>query len=167
MCSWAALERDPALAAPYAHVVALDPPLGHEAALRLAGAHGALVHLAWGEGERRFALKVLEATGDLRAPARALYRALKAGTALPAALAATGPPAVAGRALRVLTELGLVTVDRATPAVAVPAAERTDLEHSPSFRAAAARLQATRARLDERRARAAPSPARETAAAAA
>jgi single-stranded-DNA-specific exonuclease len=167
VCSWAALERDPALAAPYTHVVALDPPLGHEAALRLAGAHGALVHLAWGEGERRFALNVLEATGDLRAPARALYRALKAGTALPDALAATGPPAVAGRALRVLTELGLVTVDRTTLAVAVPAADRTDLERSPSFRAAAARLQATRARLDARRARAAAPPARETAVAAA
>ncbi len=80
-------------------------------AAALGGAHGAMVHLAWGDGEVRFALAVLEATGALRAPAGALYRALRGGADLSAALAATGPPAVAGRALRVLCELGLVIVD--------------------------------------------------------
>ena len=132
----------------YAHVVALDPPLPLAAAAAtaaaLGGGHGAMVHLAWGAGEVRFALAVLEATGALRAPAGALYRALRGGTDLPAALAATGPPAVAGRALRVLCELGLVSVDGARRTAEVPRAARTDLERSPAFRAAAARLEAGR-----------------------
>jgi single-stranded-DNA-specific exonuclease len=150
VCSWAALERDPSVTAGYAHVVALDPPLPLDAAAAtaaaLGGAHGAMVHLAWGDGEARFALAVLEATGALRAPAGALYRALRGGTALPAALAATGPPAVAGRALRVLCELGLVTVDGVRRTAEVPPAARTDLERSPAFRAAAARREAGRGR---------------------
>src|SRR6185295_5510592 len=100
LCSWAALERDPGVAAGYAHVVALDPP-ATAAATALAAAHGATLHLAWGEAEARFALAVLERTCELRAPAAALYRALRGGGDLGAALAATGPPAVAGRALRV------------------------------------------------------------------
>jgi single-stranded-DNA-specific exonuclease len=150
LCSWAALERDPGIAAGYAHVVALDPPLPLESAAAtaaaLGGAHGAMVHLAWGDGEARFALAVLEATCALRAPAGVLYRALREGTDLRGALAATGPPAVAGRALRVLRELGLVAVDPASATVEVPPAVRTDLERSPAFRAAAARLEAGRGR---------------------
>jgi len=165
LCSWAALERDPSLTAGYAHVVALDPPLPLETAAAtaaaLGGARGAMVHLAWGDGEARFALAVLDATGALRAPAGALYRALRGGTELPAALAAAGPPAVAGRALRVLSELGLVAVDRARRTVEVPPAARTDLERSPAFRAAAARLEAGRGRAADGRAdgRAATGPA--------
>jgi hypothetical protein len=93
---------------------------------------------------------VLERTCALRAPAAALYRALRDGAALPEALALTGPPAVAGRALRVMVELGLVAVDRATLTVEVPAAPRTDLERSEAFRAAAARLEAGRAQLGVR-----------------
>ena len=111
-----------------------------------------MVHLAWGDGEARFALAVLEATGALRAPAGALYRALRGGTALPAALSATGPPAVAGRALRVLCELGLVSVDGGRRTAEVPPAARTDLERSPAFRAAAARLEAGRGRAADGRA---------------
>jgi single-stranded-DNA-specific exonuclease len=144
LCSWAALERDPRLAGGYAHVVALDPPLaaGRVAA---AGAGGALVHLAWGEAETAFAMRVLERTCELRPPVTALYRALRDGEPLPGALAATGPPAVAGRALRVLVELGLVELDRAAGAVRIPpVGGRTALERSAAFRAAAARLEAVR-----------------------
>jgi single-stranded-DNA-specific exonuclease len=152
LCTWIALERDPGLTAGYAHVVALDPPLPLDAAAAaaaaLGGARGAIVHLAWGEGEARFARAVLEATCALRAPAGALYRALRDGTDLRTALAATGPPAVAGRALRVLCELGLVVVDRTGSAVEVPPAARTALERSPAFRAAAARLEAVRGRAE-------------------
>jgi hypothetical protein len=108
------------------------------------------VHLAWGEAERRFALAVLERTCDLRAPAAALYRALRGGEGLRPALAAAGPPAVAGRALRVLVELGLISVDRATLAVDVPPAARTDLERAATHRAAVARLHAGRALLGVR-----------------
>jgi len=144
LCSWAALERDPGLVAGYAHVVGLDPPLA-AGRVALVGARGATVHLAWGEAETSFAIAVLERTCELRAPAAALYRALRDGRALAEALAAPGPPAVAGRALRVLAELGLVEVDRAAAAVRLPAAERTALERSPTFRAAAARLATLRA----------------------
>jgi single-stranded-DNA-specific exonuclease len=150
LCAWPALERDPGVAAGYVHVVALDPP-ATAAGTALAGAHGATVHLAWGEAEARFALAVLERTCALRVPAATLYRALRDGGALPEALAAAGPPAVAGRALRVLVELGLVEVDRATLAVEVPPAPRTDLERSQAFRAAAARLEAGGALLGGRR----------------
>jgi single-stranded-DNA-specific exonuclease len=180
LCGWAALERDPGLAAGYAHVVALDPPAvggpprgrgravgrGEHgpaaldepalAAAALAGARGATVHLAWGLAETQFALAVLERTCALRAPAGALYRALRGGRPLRDSLAAAGPPAVAGPALRVLVELGLVAVDRATLAVEVPRAELTDLERSRAYRAAAARLAAGRARLGAREPAAAP-----------
>jgi single-stranded-DNA-specific exonuclease len=149
LCSWAAVERDPAVAAGFAHVVALDPP-ATAAGPALAGAHGATVHLAWGEAEARFALAVLERTCALRAPAAALYRALRAGTGLREALAAGGPPAVAGRALRVLVEIGVVAVDRATLAVSIPDPPRTDLERSAAYRAALARLGAGRAILGAR-----------------
>jgi single-stranded-DNA-specific exonuclease len=150
LCSWAAVERDPAVTAGFSHVVALDPP-ATATGPALAGAHGAAVHLAWGDAEARFALAVLERTCQLRGPAAALYRALRGGTGLAPALAATGPPAVAGRALRVLAELGLVAVDRASLTAAVaPDAPRTDLERSPAYRAALARLQAGRAVLGAR-----------------
>jgi single-stranded-DNA-specific exonuclease len=166
LCSWSALERDPGLAARFTHVVALDPPPPVAAtsgagdagpldalaatAVALAGAHGATVHLAWGRAETGFALAVLERTCALRAPAGALYRALRDGTPLRQALAATGPPAVAGRALRVLAELDLVVVDRSRASAELPPAQRTDLERSPAFRAAAARLEAARALLGAR-----------------
>jgi single-stranded-DNA-specific exonuclease len=155
LCSWAALERDPGLLAAHAHVVALDPPLG-AGSLALAGGAGAAVHLVWGEPEAAFALAVAEAVLDLRAPAAALYRALRDGGSLAEVLAATGPPAVAGRALRVLAELGLVEVDRAALRVRVPPAQRTELERSPAFRAAAARLATLRAGRPARAERAAP-----------
>jgi single-stranded-DNA-specific exonuclease len=162
LCSWAALERDPGLVAGHAHVVALDPPLGAGSLALVEGA-GAAVHLVWGEPEAAFALRVAEAVLDLRAPAATLYRALRVGRALADALAATGPPAVAGRALRVLAELGLVEVDRAAMTVRVPPARRTELERSPAFRAAAARLAALRperpAHADRAPAPAAPPPA--------
>jgi single-stranded-DNA-specific exonuclease len=128
------------------HVVALDPPPGpHHAGL--AGAGGATVHLAWGEPEVRYTLDLLERTACLRAPAAALYRALRDGAALADTIAQAGPPAIAGRALRVLDELGLVHVDRATLTASVPPAERTDLALAPTARDAAARLEAARAYL--------------------
>ena len=56
-------------------------------------------------------------------------------------------PRLAGRALRVLEELGLVAVDRAARSLTVPAARRTALERSPAFRAHAALLEEGRRRL--------------------
>ncbi|MGI8513051.1 MAG: single-stranded-DNA-specific exonuclease RecJ, partial [Solirubrobacteraceae bacterium] len=145
LCSHVALARDPALAAPHAHVVALDPPgCPAEQAASLAAGNG-WAHLAWGEPELGFAQQINEQEYGLRAPLTALYRALRgagdvAGEALEAVLRGDAShartPAVAGRALRVLAELGLVTLDRERMMVTVlRAPARTALERSAAFRA--------------------------------
>ena len=149
--SWAALEADPALATRNVHVVAVDPPSSHAQralAARLPGA--GWTHLAWGEPEREFARRVLAWELDLRPHLEAVYRALLAapelgGEPLAGVLRGAAEPsrtgALAGRLLRVLEELGLVTVDRAPLAVRlVPRAARTELERSPAFRAYRRRL---------------------------
>jgi single-stranded-DNA-specific exonuclease len=64
---------------------------------------------------------------------------------LAAAVAAAPSPAAAGRALRVLEEVGLVRVDGRSAAL-LPA-QRTDLDRSPAFGAYAARLAEGRALL--------------------
>jgi hypothetical protein len=75
-----------------------------------------------------------------------VYRALRDGPKpLAAAVAAAPTPAAAGRALRVLEEVGLVRVDGRSAAL-LPA-QRTDLDRSPAFGAYAARLAEGRALL--------------------
>jgi single-stranded-DNA-specific exonuclease len=138
LCSHEALERDPALASRDAHVVLLDPPAGP------VNAHGRTTWLAWGEPELRFALDIHEREHAQRAPLTALYRALRdaggaAGEELEALLRGDPPahrPAIpAGRLLRVLAELRLVSLDPGMRSVTVPAAERTALDRSAAFRA--------------------------------
>ncbi|MEA2316727.1 MAG: single-stranded-DNA-specific exonuclease, partial [Solirubrobacteraceae bacterium] len=138
LCSHAALEREPGLARPDAHVVLLDPPPGPPRA------RGALTHLAWGPDELRFAEQIHARDLDLRPQLPALYRALReageaSGAQLEALLRGEQPaprPAVlAGRLLRVLDELGLVELDAERRTLTVPPAERTDLERSEAFRA--------------------------------
>ncbi|MCW3002674.1 MAG: single-stranded-DNA-specific exonuclease RecJ [Conexibacter sp.] len=141
ICSWDALERDPGLADPYTHLVAMDPPLhpGQEALL-LAGGSDGMAHLAWGEPELRFGRDVLDRDLELRPTLVGAYRALRDGAALDAALGERGRASAtrAGRLLAVLVELGLVELDDAGD-VTVPPARPTDLERSPAFRAAAQR----------------------------
>ncbi|MDQ6749215.1 MAG: single-stranded-DNA-specific exonuclease RecJ [Actinomycetota bacterium] len=149
VCSYAALERDPTLGARFPHVFALDPPThDHQARLLRAGGPGGFAHLGWGEPELGFARENHEYEYGLRATLAALYRALRdhgeaGGRELERLL--RGDPrrphsaAMAGRALRVLLELDLVSLDRGTPAVAVPPARPTDLERSTAFRAYRAR----------------------------
>ncbi len=138
LCSHEALERDPALAAQDTHVVMLDPPAGP---LRT---HGRMTHLAWGQPELRFAEQIHEREYALRASLTATYRALRAageaaGEELELLLRGDGrtsrPAALAGRVLRVLAELQLVSLDLAARALTVPPAERTALEQSAAFRA--------------------------------
>jgi single-stranded-DNA-specific exonuclease len=153
LAAWHALERDPALVERYSHVVALDPPA--------SDAQAALIDerftVAWGEAESEYALRAHEAGYDVRPVAAAVYRALRdasvgepsaaAPTADPlAAAVAAGPsPAAAGRALRVLAELGLVRVEGRS--VSLPPARRTELDGSAAFRAYTTRLAEGRARL--------------------
>jgi single-stranded-DNA-specific exonuclease len=140
--SYAALARDPEAARPYPHLVALDPPTEprHETLLH-TGVPGRMTHLAWGEPELAFAVHVHERDLDLRSALRAVYAATRDRG--PEALA-DFPPLVAGRCLRVLTELGLVE-DLAV----VPDPRRADLHDSPSFVAYRARLEAGTAWLSQ------------------
>jgi single-stranded-DNA-specific exonuclease len=136
--SWDALERDPAVADGYHHLVALDPPLHpDQEAILTAGDPTRMAHLAWGEPELRYSRDVLDRDTALRPALVGAYRALRDGSALDAALAHR-PAHAAGRLLGVLVELGLVEVDDAG-AVSVPPAHHTELERSPAFVAAARR----------------------------
>ncbi len=137
LCSHEALERDPGLARAGAHVVLLDPPAGP------VRAHGAMTHLTWGPAELRFAEHMHERQYDLRAELTATYRALRdaggaAGEELEELLRGDPqkprPAALAGRLVRVLAELHLVSLDPDGRTVSVPAAERTALERSAAFR---------------------------------
>jgi single-stranded-DNA-specific exonuclease len=158
LCSHDALERDPALAAADAHVVMLDPPAGP---LRT---YGRVTHLAWGRPELRFAEQIHEREYALRASLTATYRALRAAgdaageeleTLLRGDAKTPRPAALAGRVLRVLAELQLVSLDPVGRALTVPSAERTALERSAAFRAYQQRYEDGRKFLSEVTARAA------------
>ncbi|UGS36822.1 hypothetical protein DSM104329_03233 [Capillimicrobium parvum] len=150
LASWPAVEADPALAAPYTHVVAIDPPHW-----RGGAAHATV--LAWGVPELHFARQIHEREYRLRDSLAALYRALRdaggaQGERLAELLRGPGRPrsaALAGRLLRVLTELELVELDRSAGAVRVPAAQRTELERSAAYRAYQRRLEEGLAWLSE------------------
>ena len=130
--------------------IAVDPP-GDPGALALLEQGAGRAHLAWGEQELRFARRVHEWNFALRDPLAALYRALRGlaqarGETFEAVLRGAGSQprsaALAGRLVRVLTELDLVVLDRDGPAlrlVGQPA--RTALEHSAAFRAYHRRLE--------------------------
>jgi single-stranded-DNA-specific exonuclease len=146
--SWAAVADDPGLAAPFAHVVALDPPAGP--LLDRPSGEG-WTHLAWGKAELDFAVHVHEWNYALRDPLAALYRALRGAggacdEACEALLRGDGreprTAALAGRLVRVLAELALVAFERAGPALRVgEAAGRTALERSAAYVAYQRRLE--------------------------
>ncbi len=138
-----ALDRAPEPAAEFAHVVVLDPPTSTAAAARLQTGTG-YTHLAWGEAELRFTWQMHELEYGLRASLVALYREIRAGRRvageeLEQLLRGEGrhgrPARVAGRLVRVLAELQLVSLDRLVPALTAVSETPTALEHSPAYRA--------------------------------
>lgn len=148
LCSWRGLAANPAIAERAAHLVALDPPADAPAARLMRSSPcppgGGFSHLAWGEAELRFSRKIHEMELDLRAPLVAVYRELRAreeaaGEELEALLRGEGPhgrpPALAGRLVRILEELGLVSLDRDRPALAIRPSARTSLDRSQAYRA--------------------------------
>jgi len=152
MCSWAALQDHPELAVRFAHVVAVDPPADPRLLALLEPSSGAArAHLAWGEPELGFARRIHQWDFALREPLTTVYRALRGrgevgGEALEAALRGEGPqprsPALAGRLVRVLSELDLAALDRNGQALRLnESPARTALEHSPAFRAYHRRLE--------------------------
>ncbi|HET7574691.1 MAG TPA: hypothetical protein VFJ99_06200, partial [Solirubrobacterales bacterium] len=149
LSDYAALVREPALAAGFEHVVLVDPPASpvQEAAAVAAPATGeAFLHRLWGEPELPFARAALAEQWASREGVAAAFRALReagevSGTALREALAGAGPnplcPEAAARRLRVLGELELV---RGGPGagggvVGVVSSGGTDLQRSGAFRA--------------------------------
>jgi hypothetical protein len=142
LVSWATLATQPELAEPFAHIVALDPPLAAAGVeLLRATPGGGFAHLAWGEPEVEFALACAQAELDLRPPLAELYRGLRdaggavAGEELAALLAGAGAhprsPSAAARMLTVLLELGLVTYENERCTLAEPG--RVELERSPTY----------------------------------
>jgi single-stranded-DNA-specific exonuclease len=142
LAAYGDLERDPSLARAYSHLVALDPPAGGSAEQVLRAGAG-VTQLAWGDPELRFAVQMHELEYGLRASLVAFYRALKAreraaGEELERLLRGDGPHGrsarLAGRLIRVLAELELVSLDRDLPALAIAGRAPTALDRSPSFR---------------------------------
>ncbi|HET9123957.1 MAG TPA: single-stranded-DNA-specific exonuclease RecJ [Solirubrobacteraceae bacterium] len=132
----------PGLVGGFDQLVALDPPAGAAARALLAAGAGA-THLAWGPAEVRFAQQVHEREYGLRPSLIALYRALRereraAGEELEHLLRGDDPrgrsAALAGRLVRVLVELELVSLDRDLPSLAIARPVPTALERSASFR---------------------------------
>jgi len=138
------LERGAVTTDAFRHVVLLDPP-SDETQLEAAIAGQARRSLlGWGAAELRFAVHVHEQEFGLRDPLAACYRSLRdrggaAGRDLEAVLRGAGPrqrsPELAGRLLAVLTEVGLVDLDRARGAATVTARRRAALEGSTAYRA--------------------------------
>jgi single-stranded-DNA-specific exonuclease len=149
LAGYGALERDPSPALRFTQLVALDPPSGPAARALLAAGPG-VAQIAWGDAELRFAEQMHELEYGLRASLAAFYRALRereqaSGEELERLLRGDGPhdrsARLAGRLVRVLAELGLVSLDRDLPALAIAGRAQTALEHSPSFRVYAQRYE--------------------------
>jgi single-stranded-DNA-specific exonuclease len=147
LISYHALEHDPAITLRFGQIVALDPPasVAHAALLELGTG---FTHLGWGEAELRFAQQMHELEYGLRASLVALYRALRvrqrvAGEELERLLRGDGPHGrsarLAGRLIRVLAELELVSLDPELPALSIAGVAPTALDRSPSYRVYAKR----------------------------
>ncbi|MGH2856312.1 MAG: single-stranded-DNA-specific exonuclease RecJ [Solirubrobacteraceae bacterium] len=143
LASHGELEHQPQRACGFDHVVVIDPP-SSAAATELLLAGDGLISLAYGEPELGFAQQMHELEYGLRASLVTLYRALRAreraaGEELERLLRGDGPHGrsapLAGRLIRVLAELELVSLDRALPGLAIAGTAPTALERSPSYRA--------------------------------
>jgi single-stranded-DNA-specific exonuclease len=161
VADYAELERSPGLAAPFRHVVLVDPPPSAEldALLARAAEEDAYLHRVWGEAEWRFALNTAAAQHAQRQILIALFRELReagevSGEELREALAGAGPEArsaeAAARCFRILHELGLLNGEpkAGTAPVGVVSSEGTDLERSASYRAYSARHEEARRYLE-------------------
>jgi single-stranded-DNA-specific exonuclease len=134
---------------PFTHVFALDPPVSQTAAGLLGQSapelQASFLHLGWGAAEVEFAGKVLAHEYALRPSLAAIYRLLRdfpqglGGDELERGLSGEGrhprSPALIGRCLRVLSELGLAFIDPSTATVRCTAngGEKVNLERSSAF----------------------------------
>jgi single-stranded-DNA-specific exonuclease len=149
LTDYAALAREPVLAAEFEHVVLVDPPVtaAQEAAAVASPVSGeGFLHRLWGEPELPFARAALVEQWASREGVAAAFRALReagpaAGRAFREALTGAGPNPLcaeaAARRFRVLEELGLLqgSPDAGDGVVGVVSSGRTDLQRSGAFRA--------------------------------
>jgi single-stranded-DNA-specific exonuclease len=149
LISYHALGLDPSIAEGFGQLVALDPPATPTSAALLDAGPG-FTRLAWGEPELRFAQQMHELEYGLRASLAALYRSLRlpgkvTGEELEHLLRGDRPhgrPArLAARLIQVLAELGLVSLDRNLPALAIAGDGPTELERSSAYRVYAQRYE--------------------------
>jgi single-stranded-DNA-specific exonuclease len=149
LASYSELERRPRAADVFGQLVALDPPASRHQQELLDGGEG-FTQLTWGTAELRFAEQIHELEYGIRAPLVALYRDLRdrqraAGEELERVLRGAGPHGrsaqLAGRLVRILAELELVSLDRDLPALAIAGAAPTALQRSPSYRVYAKRYE--------------------------
>jgi single-stranded-DNA-specific exonuclease len=149
LASYAELERGPQAADRFGQLVALDPPASPEQQALLHRGEG-WAQLAWGEAELRFAEQINELEYGIRASLVALYRDLRdrqraTGEELERVLRGEGRHGrsvqLAGRLIRILAELELVSLDRDLPALAIAGTAPTALDRSPSFRVYAKRYE--------------------------
>jgi single-stranded-DNA-specific exonuclease len=165
LADWAALERMPAMATGFAHVVIVDPPPFPHLE-RAASAGAGFLHLAWGEEEVALALRVHEEEWPRREALAALYRVMRDRHPDAPGLgqddlrdALHGPgrhpraPEVGARRIRVLQDVGAVEWDpAATPrALSVVSSVTKDLERTESFAAYRERYEEGRRFLSKRR----------------
>ena len=154
LTDYAALARQPELAASFEHVVLVDPPASELDQLRvgLAGpSGGGFLHAPYTAAEVEFAGQALDEQWATREGVAATYRALRQtgdakGCRLREALSGGGNfplgPEASARRFRVLRELGLLQGSPEVGAgmVRVVSSVRTDLQRSAAFRAYSARL---------------------------
>ncbi len=142
LASYGELERDISRALAHPWVVALDPPTGAAGDRALRAGEG-IASLAWGQPELRFAEQMHEREYSLRDSLVSVYRALRsreraAGTDLERLLRGDGPygrsARLAGRLVRVLSELELVGLARDPPGLAILGHTPTALDRSAAFR---------------------------------
>jgi single-stranded-DNA-specific exonuclease len=163
LADWGALERAPEIASGFPHVIVVDPPPFPHLERAAASGRGFL-HLAWGEVDASFALRVHEEEWPRRAALEALYRIMRdriadclSGEDLRDALHGPGrhprAPEVGARRIRVLEEVGAVEWDlAATPhRLRVVSSVRKDLELTESFAAYRDRYEEGRRFLSRRR----------------
>jgi single-stranded-DNA-specific exonuclease len=161
LADWAALERDPSLAAAFVHVVVIDPPPFAHLESRAALGEG-YFHAAWGDAELGFATRVHDGEWGLRDALAAVYRAVRVrgelrGVALAAALsgAERHPRSAeqAGRCVRVLEEVELARWDEtgADAGLGALSSEGTELERSGAYLAYTARREEGRRFLSRQR----------------
>jgi single-stranded-DNA-specific exonuclease len=136
------LGEEPEMMTEFEHVVVLDPPATEEQESITKLGNG-YTYLAWGEPELRFAQQMHEQEYGLRASLVALYRSVRdgqraSGEELERLLRGDGPHSrsarLAGRLVRILTELELVSLDLDLPALAYAGAQPTELERSDAYR---------------------------------